>query len=98
MSGIELIELERYRQLAKNGWTPEHDDEHKNGALAKRAAELAVSGTDARVIDEVDEEDCWGLVKKHKADRIRQLTIAGALIAAEIDRVIRRDRDKANKL
>ena len=32
--------------------------------------------------------DGWGLVTKHRGDRVRQLTIAGALIAAEIDRLI----------
>jgi hypothetical protein len=89
LSGVELIRNERQRQLLIEHWTPEHDDTHRSGALAKTAAQLAVDGTDAQVVDSLDEPDAWGLVKKHRGDRIKQLMIAGALIAAEIDRVKR---------
>lgn len=105
MKGHELIAAERERQVAEEGWTPEHDDEHSDAALAVVAASLAVDGTDAEVHDPIGRGtdghenrlgveqmgDCWGLVRKHRDDRVRQLTIAGALIAAEIDREQRRE-------
>jgi hypothetical protein len=87
MSGIERIAAERRRQVEAEGWTPEHDDGHRYGHLARAAAELAAEGTDMRTEDP-DGPDCWSLIRKHP-DRIRQLEIAGALIAAEIDRLLR---------
>ena len=33
-TGIQRIVDERARQIAKEGWTPEHDDEHVDGELA----------------------------------------------------------------
>lgn len=95
-TGIQLIAAERERQQLSEGWSPEHDDEHTNAALAKRAAELAAIGTDMETIDHGEDRDQWGLVEKHKGDRIRQLEIAGALIAAEIDRLQRRDNRTVN--
>jgi len=66
-------------------------------------AALAVHGTDATVCDplgrgtpncraEYDgdaEGDARGLIAKHGDDAVRSLVIAGALIAAEIDRILR---------
>lgn len=97
MTGAEMIAAERQRQLDEERWTPEYDDEHDDGSLAVVAAGLAVYGTDATVDDpSVDGPDPWRLEAKHGSDRIRQLTIAGALIAAEIDRIQRaRERGAA---
>jgi hypothetical protein len=86
-TGVRLIAIERERQKAK--WSDEHDDEHTSGDIAVNAAILAVKGTDAVVDDEL-ERDGWGLVEKHAGDYVRRLTIAGALLAAEIDRELRR--------
>ena len=91
MNGCELIAAERRRQVEFEGWSAEHDAGHDNGELAVAAAELAVDGTCA-VVREHEDEDNWGLVHMHghrgiKPDQVRALTIAGALIAAEIDRV-----------
>lgn len=33
MSAIERIEAERRRQIEAEGWTPEHDDAHRDGEL-----------------------------------------------------------------
>jgi len=92
--GAALIASERRRQVAEESWSPEHDDQHQLGQLAIVAAALAVRHTDAHVEDPheyVDAVglDCWGLVKKHGRDQARALAIAGALIAAEIDRLAR---------
>jgi hypothetical protein len=95
--GCRLIAKERNRQIENEGWTLEHDDEHIYGTLAVVAASLLVNNTDAKVIDpegrgtttEDEDGDCWGLIKKHGDDEIKSLVIAGALVAAEIDRRIR---------
>lgn len=98
-SGVERIARERRRQIEEEGFTAEHDDRHTAGDLAVFAAALAVYGTDARIEDPLErvgyridgrETDDWGLCAGHRQDRLRQLEIAGALIAAEIDRVERR--------
>lgn len=93
-NGARLIAAERARQVCAAGWTPEHDqDHHGQGELALHAAELALAGTDWE--SPLVGDDDWGLVAKHAGDRQRQLVIAGALIAAEIDRL---DRTRGRKL
>ena len=84
MSGVELIAQERKRQVEEESWWPIHDDAHVYGELAKRAAALAVLHTDAQVYDDGNVVRPW---KVHSAPR--SLVIAGALIAAEIDRLQR---------
>lgn len=86
--GTTLIAQERARQIREEGWTRAHDDGHGHGELAIVAAELALSGTGVSYQGDVD-ADRWGLVLKHANNRVRQLTIAGALIAAEIDRLVK---------
>lgn len=123
MTGIELITAERLRQVAVEGWTPEHDDEHKRGELANAAACYAATkpigfidrrpATGLEIPYEFGETattrlssggknwipigtctDAWPWSpewdKRQKHDRVRRLAIAGALIAAEIDRELRR--------
>lgn len=90
MRGVGLIAAERLRQVEQEGWTPEHDDSHVRGELATVAAELVVDGTGAEVVSPDGDWDPWNLVVHHREDRIRQLVIAGALIAAEIDRLQRK--------
>lgn len=89
MTGIELIAKERQEQIEKHGWTKEHDSGHTSGALRVVAATLAVVGTYARVNDPSERgtgENPWGLEKK-LVDDVHRLKVAGALIAAEIDRL-----------
>lgn len=95
-TGIELIAEERQRQLNK-GWSREHDTiEHAYADLAVVAAVVLCNGTDATVVDPLGrDQDPWGLLKRHRNNRVRQLMIAGALIAAEIDRVQERDATPA---
>ncbi len=88
-NGIALIAQERQEQIEKHGWTKEHDDGHKYGALRVIAATLAVVGTDASVSDPLERgtgDNPWGLEKKLVND-VHRLKVAGALIAAEIDRI-----------
>lgn len=45
MTVIEEIAAERTRQISKEGWTPEHDDEHNKGQMARAAAAYAYFGS-----------------------------------------------------
>lgn len=95
MTGIELIAAERQRQIEKEGWTPEHDAEHDFAELTGAAIVYAMAGyRAAREPDEPVFQNIlirwwpWDLADMKLADDpIRNLEKAGALIAAEIDRL-----------
>ena len=99
-TGIEAIAAERQRQIKQEGWTPEHDDSHTLGELALAAAlyaipydteidgERLITQDDHIGLDMALEIACRWKIKPH-ADKLRRLEIAGALIAAEIDRLKR---------
>jgi hypothetical protein len=70
---------ERQRQKDVEGWTPEHDDDHANGEMARAAACYAI-GRRVRTFWPWSEK--WWKPK----DRRRDLVRAGALIIAEIER------------
>lgn len=90
MTGIELIAAERQRQIAVEGWTPEHDDQHIMGEMA--AAAMCYS-LNARALDApqyfIEEWWPWDMDQWKPTDPLRNLVKAGALIAAEIDRLKR---------
>lgn len=83
--GINLIEDERNRQIHVEGWTEEHDDKHVNNELALAAACYAVPD----VFSQGYWPPTWDLSWYKSTTRIRDLVKAGALIAAEIDRLQR---------
>ena len=83
MKGIELITAERERQISEEGWTAEHDQEHDDGELAKAAA--------CYLLPEIKGEWwpwSWKWWKPTPEDRQCELVKAGALVAAELDRVL----------
>lgn len=41
------VQAERRRQIEAEGWTPEHDDEHNHGQMARAAACYALAGSSA---------------------------------------------------
>lgn len=89
MNGVDLIREERQRQLDVEGWTPEHDDEHDDGEIARAAAWYALSQCWRKQFARYG-TDLWPRPWRFKeTDRMRELVIAGALIAAEIDRLQR---------
>ena len=93
--GIELIAEERARQINVEGWTPEHDDEHTDSELGFAACYYALPcliRVDGVTITPRDlYPDTWSADgAKRGSDRVRNLVKAGALIAAEIDRLQRR--------
>lgn len=86
--GVALIAAERRRQLEAEGWTPEHDDQHRRGELADAAALYiaeAQYGQHGNLLDWRTPARQW--IKQ--CDRQRALVKAGALIAAELDRIAR---------
>lgn len=94
LAGAGLIAAERRRQVEAEGWTPSHDDEHDDGAIAAAAAVYALTDWQWSVLREHNiNSDCLFPVEwQHKPkDRLRDLVRAGALIAAEIDRLQRAD-------
>lgn len=92
-TGIELIAEERQRQIDEEGWTPEHDKQWKDGELCKAAVCFIESphwmdmgmSSDAYPAKWPFDTSWW---KPTPQDRIRELQKAGALIAAEIDRLL----------
>lgn len=87
------IATERRRQIEVEGWTPEHDDEHKGGGMAFAAACYAVMAaghakTSFFVVSLwkwTGWSNDWLKPKNPRADLVR----AGALIVAEIERLDR---------
>ena len=75
LTGAQLIYAERERQIRIFGYNSEHDDAHSDGQLTM-LAEKYMFGSKAGLNTTVD-------------GRIYELSKAGALIAAEIDRLQR---------
>ena len=96
MTGAELITQERQRQIDEEGWTAEHDSQHSNGQLVLAAMCYACpypkdkSGPTVFFKSKTCpvmwpwDSNWW---KPSRNDRVRELVKAGALIAAEIDRL-----------
>jgi hypothetical protein len=105
--GVDLIRAERERQSSGEGWSAEHDDSHRSGELCDaaisyaRAAAKQARGESHAYLKEMAAagavpwpwEDGWW---KPDADQVRNLVKAGALIAAEIDRLLRERRETPN--
>jgi len=115
--GVALIAKERARQVEVEGWSTEHDDQHRAGGLAMAAIcyaapkrvfvkskgrNGAVSFDDPWPWDDMyDKRMRTATVKASKnfgipdpkeytpEERLDMLVKAGALIAAEIDRLLR---------
>ena len=91
-TGIEIITEERQRQIDVEGWDKDHDVLANNDEqLAEAAALYALP--EIRRTYEYDVNNLWPWDKKWwkptPDDRVRELAKAGALIAAEIDRLQR---------
>lgn len=91
VDGLSLIAAERQRQVSVEGWSAAHDDQHDSGELIGAAIAYAVQARSLyRPITAVPPEWPWDFEWwKPSPDRIRNLVKAGALIAAEIDRLQR---------
>lgn len=84
-TGAEQIAAERQRQIDGEGYTVAHDAHHGDmGALPRAAAAYALNGILFLPGLWPWDDQFW---KPVPADRVRELVKAGALIAAEIDRL-----------
>lgn len=100
MNGIELIAAERQRQIDKEGWTPDHDAQHEGGELALAAACYATGEPifvqrtytiGGRIeLPHFHFQNVWPFADHwwKPKDELRNLVRAGALIAAEVDRLL----------
>ncbi len=120
-TGADQIKEERQRQIEREGWDAEHDEQHTEGELALVAALYATpvplfaridkgeGGTifkdpwpwfdeveQTRYSDDMSTYKVKAWDKREKHSQLRKLVIAGALIAAEIDR-LQRDKTRATK-
>jgi hypothetical protein len=97
--GAKLIARERKRQIEEEGWSAGDDEQHDSGELSRAAAVYAkdvadrleqesygfdTSGPSLFPTDWPWDKKWW---KPTPDDPVRQLVKAGALIAAEIDRI-----------
>lgn len=89
-SGIELIAAERQEQIEKHGRTIERDVLENDDQQLSMGAEMLLAAEHEEGIDQEsypygwDKEICNHMLSKTYKER---LIIAGALIAAEIDRL-----------
>lgn len=81
---IALILKERKYQKSK-GYSSDHDDEHVDGELARAAAYYAMPGKNSKPPWPFD----WSEAPPSSLTRIEELSKAGALIVAEIERLKR---------
>ena len=80
--GIRLIAEERRRQIQVEGFGDEHDDQHKDNELLEAADSYLLQ---ARLPP-------WDASRWKPKDRRADLVRAGALIAAELDRMARQEK------
>ena len=101
MNGIERIMAERQRQIGREGYGFEHDSRHDRSELARAAVvyamppewrdesdilKILLGHTDTSRGPEPVWPHGWEY-RPSRENRIRELEKAGALIAAEIDRL-----------
>ena len=87
-TGIELIKEERQKQIDKHGFTAEHHVNHpewyESDQLSRAAASILMPNKISLAPDNWDMVWFRNLKGREKKER---LVIAGALIAAELDRL-----------
>lgn len=88
MTGIELIDEERWKQISEEGYDEKHDDLHMNGEIRDAAIAYAMV-CDDRAGDNAGDIFPWEGSWNPSPDPVKNLVRAGALIAAEIDRIQR---------
>lgn len=103
-TGAELIAAERERQVKEECWTAEHDARHAEGQLAGAALCYALwhCGYIGKFAWRLAmalwpwEEEWWkpAATPDGAANAVRDLAKAGALIAAEIDRIQRAGEER----
>lgn len=100
---VTAIIAERNRQIAIEGWTPEHDDRHRRGELAKAAgcyAFIAAYDDESRAYYLGQKPSSWPFGPEwwKATERRRDLIKAGALIVAEIERLDRLHEPRSKEI
>lgn len=96
MTGAELIAAERQRGIDQEGFDAAHDDRHGRGQLTLAAVAYAHAELEQVRRLDFDMERVrrfywpWESSFWKPKDPVRNLVIAGALLAAEIDRLQRK--------
>ena len=95
MTGADMIDAERARH-ASEGYTAAHDDEHKQAELTNAAGAYLMAACNQVVLPDESlpstTPPMWPFAQaywKPHRDPVRNLVKAGALAAAEIDRILR---------
>lgn len=86
-TGIELIANERQEQIEKQGHTVNNDLTYRSNILARAACAIAYEGIKGGVVTMDAPVWAWAIRNRPGIDMVNRLTIAGTLIAAEIDRL-----------
>lgn len=73
---IEDVRAERVRQVSGEGWSREHDDEHRDGELAQAAAVYAVLGGTAG--------DIRAALIREVVESLAQRRFPGLMLAASV--------------
>ena len=99
--GVRAIADERLRQVDKKGWAADHDDIHSLGEMAGAAACYALNACgftnphtiEAARLNVTHKTRVWPWADTYwePSNKLRDLEKAGALIAAEIDRLKRKE-------
>lgn len=91
-AGIAMIRAERARQIGVKGYTPEHDARHDGTQLARAAACYALHAAGVTQIGAHLAGQAWPWPWPQAGfkpgEPVDDLVKAGALIAAELDRLI----------
>jgi hypothetical protein len=105
MTGVEQIANERARQGIVEGFDAAHDDKHDQEELVLAACAYAAASINQfrppqlKLDEHLPPHPMWPWAKrdwKPSSDKVRNLVKAGALIAAEIDRLQRLPSEPQN--
>lgn len=87
-TGIELIAEERQEQIEKHGWTLEHDRQnHTHDELVRAACAIAFVSEADKPANFSAPNWAWEIRERIQDDREHCYKVAGALIAAALDRL-----------
>lgn len=87
--GLIKISVERQKQIKK--YTDQHDDNHVDKEIIENAADCLQSYLNGKGgYSPAPGLDSWGLGRKYNKKPNKLLSIAGALIIAELDRLERK--------
>lgn len=93
-NAIQGVLAERMRQMDEEGWTPEHDDTHTHGEMARAAGVYALIGSGFYTEGDMKAFWPWNEAWFKPKDRRRNLERAAALLIAELERM---DREEARE-